>query len=309
MLVLCCLNQLVTAHDEQRQSAMSGAGLYEGTFEQRRALRTALQSARTVSGLSDERLADLIMADKGAGRIPGFPKEHPARVSRATLQRYRTDAADPDLAKASPAIAGLIYNFLLQSTAVRTSLAMGQMVRSDHPLSSLMQEMMRQFGATRSQIDLAALASLEGTFHLYRKAWTSQKAATYIRTVLSFERHGDVMTYREVQHYRDTVAGLDVDEAETGLVMPFGSNIVMLGRAERTDGLKFFSIHTFYKAPDGINLTSSFGGNLIAVYGKGSHPGFRFHAVRISENEKLSCVFYAEDELDEKLCQALGVKP
>lgn len=282
-------------------SSAKSAGLYEGTPEQRRALRAALRSVRMGSGLSDERLANLIMIDKEAGRVPGFPPDAPARVSRATVQRYRADETDPELAKASPAIAGLIYNFLLQSEVVRSPLSVDRLVRSDHPLSGLMQKMMQQFGASRSQIDLAALTSLEGAFFLYRKAWTSQTVPTFIRTVLTFERHGDVMTYREAQRYRDSVAQLAVDEAETGFVMPFGSNIVMLGGSERTDGLKFFTAHSFYNAPDGVGRTETFSGNLIAVYGKGPHPGFPFYATRVGDAEKSECAFFSEGELDETL--------
>ena len=68
---------------------------------------------------------------------------------------------------------------------------------------------------------------MKGTFHVYRKAWTSKKYDTYIRTIMTFEWVGEALFYTEEQNYTDTVVGMEVKEEDQGFVLPFGMNAVL----------------------------------------------------------------------------------
>lgn len=158
----------------------------------------------------------------------------------------------------------------------------------------------RSIGATDGPLNNAKLKSLEGDFYLYRKAWTSPYADTYVRCVLSFEQVGEAMFYTETQKFFDTVEGLPTDEVDEGIVLPFGMNVVLIGRGTEKDLMKFFSFHDFTTYPDGHQHVHRMSGNFVAVYSKGPHPGFGAFARRVTEEDGVpTAAFYGPGELDE----------
>lgn len=274
--------------------------LFDGTREQRRALRAALKELNA-KRISDERIAILLERDVTQGRIPGFQQNSVAPVTRPTIQRIRT-ADDEALFNVRPSTAGVLYNFLTQSEELRTSLFDSSVkVHSEHTLAPLLEALKHHVGATEGPLNNPKMKSLKGNFYLYRKAWTSFDADTYVRCVLSFDWVGDALFYSEEQKFYDTVAQLPVDEKDHGLVLPYGMNVILMGKGERKDLLKFFSFHDFTPYPDGHQKVHAMSGNFIAVYSKGPHPGFQAFARRVPDDEEPIPKFYAEGELDETI--------
>lgn len=269
---------------------------YDGKSDKRRELRAALEQLHAAN-ISDQRITDVVNQYLRDNQIHGFPRDTARNLSRPTVQRVRT-ATDQQLAGFSANTLGKLYNCLCHCEELPTGLYDRSIrVQSAHELAPLLQSMESHFGARDGPLDNRKLKSLEGTFHLYRKAWTTPASPSYIRCVLRFDWVGDALFYTEEQTFFDPIANLPVNEKDQGIAFPFGMNVVLLGRGQKKDLLKFFSIHDFDTFPDGHLQVHAFTGNFIAVYGKGPHPGFRGYARRTSA-EEASPAFYLEDELE-----------
>lgn len=215
----------------------------------------------------------------------------------SSVQRIRT-ASDDELMGARRETMSKLYNFLSCCEELPTDIySEAVRIQSAHDLAPLLQALQAHVGAKDGPLDNRKLKSLAGTFHLIRDAWTSLNAKTFIQCVLHFEWVGDALFYTEEQKFFDSVAGLPVDETDTGVALPFGMNVVLIGRGQSKDLLKFFSIHDFDNFPDGHLKVHAFSGNFIAVYGKGPHPGFRAIARRV-EPEHAKTQFLLPDDLD-----------
>lgn len=279
-------------------------GEYNGSMAQRRALQAALLKLND-GGVSDQHITTLMLRAKGEGRIPGFPKQSRASLSRATIQRIR-NADEERLAGLRHGTLAMVYNFLCQSEELETDLYDEKTrIHSAHPHAPVLEMLEKHFGAQRGPLTIGDLRSLEGTFHLYRKAWTTPSHDTYIRCVLRFEWIGDALFYTEEQSFHDPIAKVPVSETDSGVVMPYGMNVVLLGHSESKDLLKFFSLHDFFPYPDGVQPVHTIAGNFIAVYSKGPHPGFRAFAQRVEETEA-SPAFYGVGELDPTILEKLS---
>jgi hypothetical protein len=159
-------------------------------------------------------------------------------------------------------------------------------------------------GAQDGPLNNEKLRSLEGIFYLYRKAWTSLYANTYVRCIVRFDWVGDALCYTEEHRFYDSVSDHPFNEIDRGVVLPYGMNVVLLGKGNRKDMLKFFSFHDFTPFPDGHQKVRTMRGNFIAVYNKGPHPGFRAYAQR-TESETPSTEFYKPDVLDPNILKHL----
>ena len=270
---------------------------------ERVAIRNALTQLNN-RGESDLRICELLADYIGKGRLRGFPKGTKS-ISRATLQRIRT-ANTSELENFRPSALRMLSVFLEVCEEMQTDLYNARIkVQSSHPLAPVLEAIDAHMGAEDGPLTNAKLKSLEGTFHLYRKAWTSPAHDTYVRCVLTFNWVGDALFYTERQLFTDSVAKLPIDETDTGIVIPYGMNVVLIGRGNDKDLLKFFSLHDFTPYPDGQQKVHNLSGNFIAVYSKGPHPGFRAFAQRV-EPEDASTAFYNEGELDREILRRLN---
>lgn len=281
----------------------SDVEFYTGRTDQRRALRDTLIDLHGVQA-SDQKIANLLRDYLEEGKVPRYPKAKNA-PTRATIRRIRV-ATDGELDRAHTSTLGPLYNFLcvceelpskLYNRAVR--------IHSGHKLAPLLEALEQLVGATDGPLTNAKMKSLEGEYYLYRGCWTSPDIDAHIRSIIRFEWVGDAMFYTEEQTFHDTIEDLPVRELDTGLVFPFGLNVVLLGRGGDKDLLKFFSIDDFSTYPDGIQRVHTFSGNFIAVYGKGEHPGYKAYAKRVPAGETPECRFYAPGELDETIVNHL----
>lgn len=256
------------------------SSLYTGHIDQRFALRAVLQ-ALNASDFSDQKITDLFNDYLEKGSIPEVTRQSTRFMSRPTVQRLRT-ASDDALHNFRRGTLRKLYNFLSCCEELPSELYSKSIrIQSAHGLAPLLQAVQGHMGAKDGPLNNRKLKSLAGTFHLLRDAWTSPNDETFIQCIVRFEWVGDALFYTEEQKFFDTVAGLPVDERDTGIALPFGMNVVLIGRGQSKDLLKFFSIDDFDNFPDGHLKVHAFSGNFIAVYGKGPHPGFRAVAKRV----------------------------
>jgi len=280
---------------------------YNGSLEQKIALIDALNELQT-KGISSAKLMHKINDARKKGMILGFTKDSGVEISRATIERYRDDY-DPKTSQMRYDSAGLMYNFLLQSKDFGTQLLVEEpLTDNSHNLSPLIGAFLQNFGAPKTKFDDDILTSLEGTFYAYRKAWTSIESKTYIRSVTKFERFGKSLIYTDTQDYFDEITKLKIKEVETGFVIPFNMNVVMIGKAESHELLRFSAIHDFSPYPNGNDKLSSYSGNFMVVYNKGQHLAFPVFARRTAD-DRATCKFYGEGELDADIYRILLTAP
>ena len=269
---------------------------YNGDLEQKRALISALKLLHK-KGVSDEQLEHAITKARRNGKIRGFQRDAGASVSRATIQRYR-EKYDAETAKMKHSSAGLMFNFLLQSKEFETPLLIDSMLTdTTHKLSPLISHFLDNFGARKGMYDDEVLDSLVGTFHVYRKAWSSIESKTYIRSILKFERHGNALIYTDEQEYFDPVSNTKVNQSDTGFVVPFNMNVVMVGRGNNNELLKFGTLHGFAPYPNGVEQLEAFYGIYLVIYSTWQQLGTTLYAKRVPA-DKARSEFYNEGELD-----------
>jgi hypothetical protein len=269
---------------------------------QRFAVRDALTELQKMH--SDRRIESTLADYLAKGLIPGFPNLPRGAISRATIQRIRT-SDDESLVTIRPRTIGVLHAFLCHCPELKTDLFKAEArINSAHALAPLLASLLEHVGATDGPLTNRKLKSLEGDFVLYRKAWTSPHSDTYVSCLLRFTQVGDAMFYSEEQKFHDTVTGVEIDEVDHGVVLPFGMNVVLIGRGENKDLLKFFSFHDLSPFPDGVLPTAIMGGNFIAVYNKGPHPGYKAYARR-EKPEDRSLRFYGPGELDPTIARIL----
>ena len=296
-----------SAGKQMSKKNQNGVARYDGGLNQRQKIRAALTELNTLDE-SDQRITDLLQGYIEDDKVPGYAAKTTKGLSRATINRIRL-ADDEELSAIRRPTIALLYTFLCHCPELKSSL-LDETVRvhSAHELAPLLENLQRSMGATDGPLNNQKMKSLEGIYYLYRKAWTSPKSPTYVRCILRFEWVGDALFYFEEQKFFDTVAKLPVNETDQGLVLPFGMNVVLLGKGQKKDLLKFFSFHDFTPYPDGHQHVYSMNGNFIAVYSKGPHPGYRAFAQRIDLEElagRPETKFYADGELSEEILQHL----
>lgn len=276
---------------------------FNGRGEQRRALRRVLQELHAQRH-SDQRIVDLLAGYLSDDLIPHFARATTQAISRPTIQRIRS-ADDTLLMGIRPNTIGLIYNFLCHCEELPTELYdETTRIQSAHEMAPLLDALHLHVGAKDSFLTQDKLKSLEGTFHLYRRAWTSPNVEAYIQCILRFDWVGDALFYTEEQRFHDPISNLPVDEIDQGVVLPFGLNVVLIGKGTSKDLLKFFSVHDFDVIPDGHLKVHAFAGNFIAVYGKGPHPGFKGFAQRV-EPERAKTQFLTAEQVDKVILERL----
>lgn len=285
----------------------AGLTVFGGGFVQRQRVQTALKELNAL-GESDQKVSDILKTYIGKDMVPGYSSKTSKGISRATINRIRI-ASDAELNAVKRPTMALLYSFLSHCPELKSSLLDEKArVHSAHELAPLLEGLQMALGAKDGPLNNAKMKSLEGVFYLYRKAWTSPKSQTYIRCILRFDWVGDALFYSEEQKFYDKVAKLPVDEIDRGLVLPFGMNVLLLGKGEKKDMLKFFSFHEFTPYPDGHQHVYSMNGNFIAVYSKGPHPGFRAFAQRIDLDDlegEPETKFYMDGELNRDILQHL----
>ena len=277
---------------------------YQGTRAEREALRRALEGLNA-RGFSDQQIINLFSEYLDADKIAEHPKATTRNVSRATIQRLRT-ATDQQLLGMRTGTLSAVYNFLCSCPELPTELFDKRLqVHSSHRYAGLNEAILNHMGAKSGPLNNGSLRSLEGTFHLYRKSWTSIERETFIRSIVTFDWVGDALFYTEQQNYLDTVSGSTVNEHDVGTVLPFSAHVIMLGREQNHDVIKFSGLHRLEPFPNGERRVQHFYGYMMAIEANGPFPGFPIHGVR-TEPEEASCQFYERpDDLEPLILERL----
>jgi len=125
-----------------------------------------------------------------------------------------------------------------------------------------------------------------GPFAMFRRLWSKPESGLFLRTIVTFTHDDGVLLYEEKEDFFDPVKSIQRYEIHNGPVLIFGYNLYILARGN--DGvhcLKFLAIHDSDPLINGKTKTAICRGNMIAVTGRGPHPGFKFVLKRIAEGE------------------------
>lgn len=279
--------------------------MFRDLDEQRLSLFAALRELND-RGITDKALESALLNAKASDRIPEFGKDHKAYVSRATINRYRR-SPDPYLRSGNRTQIGLLYNFLVTTPDFISRLSSeGKRLTSAHKLAPLLQALHDHVGPIGGQLTQEHLKSFQGTFMVYRQAWTSTDPDDFMTSVMTFDWVGNGLFFTDKQDYPDPSTPHHVDEIDTGVMLPFGMNVVLLARGQNDEVLKFASIHDMHRFPNGRQEVTRFSGNAMAIAGKGPHPGYPFAAIRVDDPEQAVSTVINRSDLPEKIAKALS---
>lgn len=199
---------------------------WEGTPEQHRRLLFALREALANYGAGH--VATCLSLDENTKKIAGkLGLNKGCPINRTTLCRWikelsrDTAAPIPDDAvcafqqDADYARKQVLFQFLRSSEAVRTSLY--------DPIPGMPEGFVTFLSEMRGSLSLLRfdrLSNLDGTYHLYRPAWTTpERTDRVLISRLVIETVAQLTRYREEQDYRDpALDDMPVQQADHGIV-------------------------------------------------------------------------------------------
>ncbi len=272
---------------------------WEGTSEQCRALLTALREVADRQSLG--RLETCLENDEQTKKLAQkLSRRTYSSVHRTTLARW-IEPLDPD--PSSPitdeqvqvfrgkefTAQQLVYDFLERSSAIRTTL-----YNPARELPEGFAAFLAEKQGLFEHLRFHALGKLDGTYKLYRRAWTTpERTDRVLISRLVIETKDELTHYREEQSYTDDARGnFPVNEIDEGLVLNSGRNIFLIGFGTNGSRVKFYCIHSWDPPVDGQEPVHELKGTVIGASGEGPHPGYRFIAYR-EEGEVVSEVMYA----------------
>jgi hypothetical protein len=258
---------------------------WQGTRAQHEALWQALNQLCNRDGIRLGRIATAVNADQRAREsLRRWGQEESRDVIDATTLRRWHEGGPEKLQSALVVKKAPVYEFLECSREFQTALY--------NPTLGLPDGML-EFVTTQtdalSKLRFDRLSNLDGTYALYRRAWTTpERTDRVLISRLVIETAFGLTRYREEQDYRDDARGdLPVHETDHGLVFNSGTNVFLLGFGIDEERVKFFVIHAWRPSIDGNKPVHELKGTLIGATGEGPHPGFRFIAYRAAKSDSL----------------------
>jgi hypothetical protein len=137
-----------------------------------------------------------------------------------------------------------------------------------------------------------------GPFAMFRRLWSKPESALYIRSLVTFTHDDGLFLYEEKQDFFDPVKGIQRSETDNGFVLVFGFNVYMMTLGHAVHCMKFMVMHDSDPVLDGKTKAGICRGNMIAIAGRGPHPGFKFIMKRIVDGDMESKIV-PENDLDD----------
>lgn len=261
---------------------------WEGTDDQHRALLTALREVKGKNGLSHLETS-LGRDQRTRERAHALQLHKDKPVNRTTLFRWIKNL-DPDPAApisdehlnwfkldAKYGRKQLVYDFLIQSAEVRTSLF--------KPVSAFPKGLLDYLVADASRLAKPFdkdLSKLDGAFELYRPAWTTpHRRDRVLVSRLLFTIENDFTRFREEQDYIDPeFQNARVRETDEGAVFFTAANIILLGFGMNEERVKLYAASSWFSSLSGELPVTRLSGSMMGVSGRRDQKGYPFVAVR-----------------------------
>ena len=126
--------------------------------------------------------------------------------------------------------------------------------------------------------------SMAHTYELYRKSWVDQNSSEFfLRSHMEIIKQGSIYIFTEKQKFE--ASGEKIDEVDKGYIIPYSTNFYVLSNSSHC--MKFYDFHYFSPEPGNDTVVNDLRGNMIAVAGKGPHPGFKIYARRVDHEVKI----------------------
>jgi len=255
---------------------------YSGDHFQRVSLVQALKELHK-RNISDQHLSDRI---NEAIRNPANRDQlgNP-RISRATIQRYRTTSNE--LMGAREDHVRTIYNYLAGSREFKSTLHIGyRSIYMDHVTGPLMYSLLHWLSNPNNSIGMMELNAFTGSYELYQPAWSATESDSYERMPAQIELWGTTC------HMATSPSDLDHRNIRTGnavhyaFLIPCGTNVLMLSQQSDPHVFRLYVIHDMMPYPEADQPIRHFSGNVMTVTGKGPHVSRPFFAERITETSE-----------------------
>lgn len=253
---------------------------YNGDHFQRVSLVQALQELHK-RNVSDQHISDKINEAVRKRRNEGISTKH--TISRATIQRYRT--SPNELMGAREDQVKTVYNFLARDKEFKSSLSRGfREVYSSHVTGPFMYSFIHWLQNPKNSIDLMSLSGFEGSFELYQPAWSAWEDDAYIKMPAQIEKWGTTCHMATNASAFDSRIDLYPAEKQYALLMPCGTNVLMLSQQKEPHVFRLYVIHDMIPYPEADQPIQQFSGNVMTVTGKGPHVSRPFFAERITNS-------------------------
>ena len=144
-----------------------------------------------------------------------------------------------------------------------------------------------------------------GPFAMFRRLWSKPESNLYIRSIVTFMHDDGLFLYEEKQDFFDPAKEIQRSETDNGFVLVFGFNVYMMTLGDAAHCMKFMVMHNSDPVLDGKTKAGICRGNMIAVAGRGPHPGFKFIMKRIVDGDMESRIVQ-ENDLDDDTKAALA---
>lgn len=278
---------------------------WQETEELNRRLHEALSELAAEKGAL-VRLAGALNADPRATatdttRRGGQHQDRKDLIAASTLARWQQEGL-ARLTNAQSHKKRIVFEFLERSESFRTSIY--------NPAPGLPEGFAAFIAAqqkTLSQLRFSRLNNLDGTYRLYRRAWTTPaRRDRVLISRLIITTVGGLTRYREEQTYRDEArGGILIEEADEGLVFNSGTNLFLFGFGEEEPRVKFYAIHAWRPMIDGNRPVQELRGTVIAVAWEGPHPGYSFVAHR-ADDPAFEPEVVPASSVDLEICVCIG---
>jgi hypothetical protein len=260
---------------------------WNGSDEQHRELLHALREA--VSNNPVQYIEKCIARDPHIRERASELRIDPDKpVNRTTIKRWlkpldkdpRAPLTDDDIVRfrrATVPLKIIAYEFLCRSKEIHTSLR-----RRVPALPAAINAFVDDLNLPRERLRFDKLANLDGTYRLYRRAWTTPKRRDRVLiSRLVIETVAGLTRFREEQDYKDDQrSNLHVQERDHGLVFNSGINVILLGFGQDEARIKFAVVDKWHPSIDGQKPVQELIGTMVGVNGEGPHPGYSFIAYR-----------------------------
>lgn len=255
---------------------------WEGTRPQHQALWEALDKLCEKDAIRLGRVARAINADpqaKATARAWG-QEDNRSLIDASTLKRWHAGQTER-LIRAQPLKKTVVYEYLERSPDFKTGL-----YRPDGELAPGLLSYLGEHGVHIAAMLQKNLSDLDGTYRMFRPAWTIPGLAKH-RVLVSRLRINSVRgftTFREDQDYTDPAAqNLVVKQTEEGALFYNGDNLIGLGFALGGQRTKFLAAWKWFPGLGHGDPVRRFQGEIVDVTGVGPHRAYPFVAYRTDD--------------------------
>lgn len=222
-------------------------------------------------------------------------------ISRQAISKYRRRENDQTDVKIRFSYGLALHDFLAHAPKYKTEFIHPDNAHlAENVDTQIVLALSRHYhseGAGGPHYTYEAIGGLAHDYAMFRPAWSNQDRSLYLRSIVRITREAGILKYTEEQRYTDPVTKYQIEELDSGFLIPFRNKVFCLTKEAGYACMKFIVIDEMSPLSQ-TKPVDRFQGNLIGVSNDTPSPGYPFICRRILDNDYVSrIVIY--DELDQ----------